>query len=112
MTVVGEVMAIPDEFPVSNGHALVIPRQHVSSIFELSPSEYSQLWECVRQVRQLLVTEWQPAGFSIGVNDGSAAGQTVNHAHIHIIPRYHGDRQDPRGGVRWVLPEKAKYWDE
>ena len=63
-------------------------------------------------VRERLAKEFSPAGFTVGVNDGEAAGQTVAHAHIHVIPRYEGDYPDPRGGIRWVLPEKAAYWKE
>jgi diadenosine tetraphosphate (Ap4A) HIT family hydrolase len=108
----GPAIAISDKFPVSNGHTLVIPTQHVCSIFDLSEIEFNHLWKCVRQVRHLLIKEWQPAGFNIGLNDGPAGGQTIAHAHVHVIPRYDGDLKDPRGGIRWILPKKAKYWDE
>jgi len=108
----GEAIAISDEFPVSQGHTLVVPRQHVASIFELSTIEYSQLWELVITVRQLLADKFQPAAFNIGVNDGKAAGQTIQHAHIHVIPRYDQDVDDPRGGIRWVLPDKVEYWQK
>ena len=90
-------LAIRDGFPVSPGHTLIIPRRHVGSCFEITAEE--------------LTARLRPDGFNIGVNDGAAAGQTVPHLHIHLIPRFRGDRPDPRGGVRWVLPEKAAYWD-
>ena len=61
-------------------------------------------------MREILAARFHPDGFNIGLNDGPAAGQTIAHAHIHVIPRYRGDVADPRGGIRWVLPDKAKYW--
>ena len=99
-----------DGFPVSQGHTLIIPRQHVASLFDLPENEQQELWAQVGVARSLLAEKYRPAGFNVGLNDGRAAGQTVGHAHIHIIPRYAGDVPDPRGGVRWVIPAKAKYW--
>lgn len=64
----------------------------------------------VDQAKQDLDSEFQPDGYNIGINEGAAAGQTVPHLHIHLIPRYKGGQDDPRGGVRWIIPEKAKYW--
>lgn len=104
-------LAFLDGYPVSKGHALVIPLQPVISIFELDERMQSELWDTVRRVRDILEERHSPDGFNIGVNDGRAAGQTIPHAHIHVIPRYEGDVCDPRGGVRWVIPEKAKYWE-
>lgn len=99
-----------DGYPVTDGHALVIPKQHVGSLFDLPNDEILKLWEQVAVVRRLLVEKHRPDGFNVGVNDGLAAGQTVLHAHIHVVPRRDGDVTDPRGGVRWVIPAKAKYW--
>jgi diadenosine tetraphosphate (Ap4A) HIT family hydrolase len=104
------LLSFSDGFPVAQGHTLVIPKRHVASLFDLSESEYQKIWVHVMDMRTLLADKFHPAGFNIGVNDGRAAGQTVIHAHIHIIPRYEGDLDDPRGGIRWVLPAKAKYW--
>jgi len=103
-------VAIIDGYPVSPGHSLIIPRRHIASIFEATAAEQAELWEMVVKTRELLQAEHQPDGFNIGINDGEAAGQTVLHLHIHLIPRYAGDITDPRGGVRWVRPEKAPYW--
>lgn len=103
-------VAIRDGFPVSPGHTLVIPRRHVASFFELTDVERNGLFALVFEARTRLVSEFNPDGFNIGINDGTAAGQTVLHLHLHLIPRYTGDQPDPRGGVRWVIPEKAKYW--
>lgn len=103
-------LVIRDAFPVSPGHTLIIPRRHVGSFFELTPPERARMFELLTQAKAELDGTLQPDGFNIGINDGAAAGQTVPHLHLHLIPRYRGDAPDPRGGVRWVLPAKAKYW--
>ena len=105
-------LAFPDAFPVTEGHMLVVPKRHVASLFDLPEEEQAALWKLVALVRAKLMGELQPDGFTVGVNDGPAAGQTVLHAHVHVIPRRKGDVADPRGGIRWVLPAKARYWDE
>ena len=103
-------LVIRDAFPVSPGHTLIIPRRHVGSFFELTAPERASMFELLTQAKVELDETLQPDGFNIGINDGAAAGQTVAHLHLHLIPRYRGDTPDPRGGVRWVLPAKAKYW--
>ena len=103
-------VAFLDGFPVSPGHALVIPKRHVASLFDLPEPEYRELWALVAEVRKRLAEKFHATAFNIGVNDGAGAGQTVGHAHIHVIPRYAGDVPDPRGGIRWIIPAKAKYW--
>ena len=105
-------VVIRDGFPVSPGHTLVIPRRHVASFFEITDAERTDLMSLLAAARDDLEREFHPAGYNVGINDGAAAGQTVPHLHIHLIPRYDGDRDDPRGGVRWVLPDKAAYWDK
>jgi diadenosine tetraphosphate (Ap4A) HIT family hydrolase len=105
------VMALSDGFPVSLGHTLVIPKRHIASLDDISTKERSAIWSLVAKVRRLILERHRPDGFNIGVNDGIAAGQTVMHLHVHVIPRYSGDQKDPRGGVRWVLPGQANYWD-
>ena len=80
------------------------------SIYELTVTEQNVIWELVSEVRQRLLTDLKPDGFNIGLNDGLAAGQTVMHAHVHVIPRWSGDVSDPRGGIRWVIADKAAYW--
>jgi diadenosine tetraphosphate (Ap4A) HIT family hydrolase len=99
-----------DAFPVAQGHTLVVPKKHVASIYDLSADDQAVLWALVGEVRQRLQNDLHPDGFNIGLNDGEAAGQTVMHAHIHVIPRRQGDVADPRGGVRWIFPDKARYW--
>jgi diadenosine tetraphosphate (Ap4A) HIT family hydrolase len=103
-------VAILDGFPITEGHTLVIPHRHVASVFDLPEEEFREVWSVVDQVRKLLKKKYRPDAFNIGVNDGAAAGQTIAHAYIHVIPRRKGDIQDPRGGVRWIFPNKAKYW--
>jgi diadenosine tetraphosphate (Ap4A) HIT family hydrolase len=105
-------IAILDAFRVTDGHVLVIPRKHVECLFDLTLAEQAALWRFVGEVRGYLSQELQPNGFNIGLNDGKAAGQTVMHAHIHIIPRRFDDDPDPRGGIRRVIPKKARYWKE
>ena len=101
-----------DSFPVAERHSLIVPGVHVASLFALELEIQESLWKLVTEVRNRLNEEFQPDGFNIGVNDGEAAGQTVMHAHIHVIPRWIDDVADPRGGVRWIIPEKAQYWGD
>jgi len=103
-------VAIRDGFPVSPGHTLVIPVRHVGSLFETTDAERADCLALLDRARRILDEELQPAGYNIGINDGKAAGQTVPHLHIHLIPRYHGDQPDPRGGIRRIFPERARYW--
>jgi len=107
----GMAASLPDGFPVSPGHTLVVPVRHVADLFELSQPELADLLALVVVTKERLVEAHHPDGFNIGVNVGAAAGQTVPHAHVHVIPRYTGDVQDPRGGVRWVVPSHAAYWN-
>ena len=103
-------VVIADGFPISPGHTLIIPHRHAASFFELEPGEREGLLTLLDRAKVKLDRERHPAGYNIGINDGAAAGQTVPHLHIHLIPRYDGDQRDPRGGVRWIFPEKADYW--
>ena len=98
-----------DTYAVSPGHTLIIPRRHVASFFDLTPDEIKACMELVNEERNALDDELKPDGYNIGVNVGPAAGQSILHAHIHLIPRYKGDVENPQGGVRHVLPEKAYY---
>jgi diadenosine tetraphosphate (Ap4A) HIT family hydrolase len=103
-------VAFLDQFPVSPGHTLVIPEHHIGALMDLPENDQDEIWSLVAHVRKELLEKYKPDGFNIGINEGEAAGQTVPHAHIHIIPRFKGDVPDPRGGIRWVLPARAKYW--
>lgn len=113
-TVIADAHAIVirDGFPISPGHTLVIPRRHIGSFFETTADERASLLSLLDEAQRALAAELNPDGWNIGINDGTAAGQTVPHLHIHLIPRYAGDSTDPRGGVRWVMPEKADYWSK
>ncbi|WP_040395329.1 HIT family protein [Aromatoleum toluclasticum] len=101
---------IYDGFPVSLGHSLIIPKRHIGSFFDASTCERAALLGLLDQAKATVDAEHQPNGYNIGINDGEAAGQTVPHLHLHLIPRFLGDAADPRGGVRWVIPGKADYW--
>jgi len=103
-------MVVRDGFPVSPGHTLIIARRHVGSFFDLAGAEREGLLALLDAARAQMQQEMSPDGFNIGINDGPAAGQTMPHLHIHLIPRYKGDVPDPRGGVRWVIADKADYW--
>ncbi len=103
-------VVIRDNFPVSPGHRLIIPRRHVDSFFAIPDEEKTCLLRLLEHAKAKLDRDYAPAAYNIGINDGVAAGQTVPHLHIHLIPRFTGDQEDPRGGVPWVLPDKAKYW--
>ncbi len=104
--------AIRDCIPISKGHTMVVPKFQIPSFNDLTPGGQSALWVLVGEVRKRLNDELSPDGFNIDLNDGEAAGQTVKHAHIHVIPRWNGDVPDPRGGVRWVISDKARYWGD
>jgi diadenosine tetraphosphate (Ap4A) HIT family hydrolase len=103
-------LVIRDGFPVSPGHTLVIPKRHVGSFFDLSEEEVQSMMALLKAAKITLDEELSPDSYNIGINDGPQAGQTVPHVHMHLIPRYQGDIEDPRGGVRWLIPEKADYW--
>lgn len=102
-------VAFLDGFPVNPGHALVIPRRHVGSWFDATPAERDAIFALVDAVRVELDARFHPAGYNLGVNVGAAAGQTVPHLHVHVIPRHDGDVDDPTGGVRFVIPERGNY---
>jgi diadenosine tetraphosphate (Ap4A) HIT family hydrolase len=105
-------VVIRDGYPVSPGHTLILPLRHVSSFFGLSIDERDDLLRLLAVAKERLDVEFGPSGYNVGINDGAAAGQTVPHVHVHLIPRYVGDQEDPRGGVRWIFPSKAPYWNE
>jgi diadenosine tetraphosphate (Ap4A) HIT family hydrolase len=104
------VLGLWDGFPVSPGHALLIPRRHAENWFDATEEERNGLTAAIAVARAEIEKRHRPAGFNIGMNLGAAAGQTVPHLHVHVIPRYIGDVEDPRGGIRWVVAHKAAYW--
>ena len=102
-------VAIYDNYPVSKGHVLVIPKRHCETYFDLNFIELESVSVTIGIIKKLLDKKFNPDGYNIGMNCGEAAGQTVMHCHIHIIPRYNGDCENPRGGVRGVIPSKQNY---
>jgi len=102
----GLAAALRDKEPASKGHTLVVPKRHCRSFFELTAEEVGACFDLLRRERERLSDELRPDGFNVGVNDGAAAGQTIEHTHWHLIPRYEGDHPQPRGGVRHVIPTR------
>lgn len=102
-------IAFFDGFPVSPGHTLIIPRRHVASFFDLTKDEQKDMLTLADNVKSIIDDKYHPDGYNVGVNVGEAAGQSVLHVHLHLIPRYKGDVSNPRGGVRGVIPSKQNY---
>ena len=98
-----------DSYPVNPGHCLIILRRHIAEYFEATAEEKAAIWSLVDKMKPIIDEEFKPDGYNVGVNIGKSAGQSVPHVHIHMIPRYQGDMEDPRGGVRGVIPHKQKY---
>lgn len=103
------VYSIFDKYPVNKGHALIIPKKHCANYFDLTFKEQSACMFVLNKVKEIVTDRFNPDGFNIGINIGEKAGQTIDHVHIHLIPRYKGDVDDPRGGVRGVIPEHKNY---
>jgi len=101
--------AIYDGYPVNEGHALIIPKRHTANYFDLSLAEQNDCILLLNRVKGIVQEKYNPAGFNVGININEAAGQTLPHVHIHLIPRYEGDVEEPRGGVRGVVPGKRNY---
>lgn len=102
-------VAFYDKFPVNEGHMLIIPKRHVSDYFYLNQEEICAVNELLFQCKEMLDEKYSPDGYNIGANCGVYAGQTIFHCHVHLIPRYKGDVDEPRGGVRGVVPSKRNY---
>jgi len=98
-----------DSYPVNPGHCLIITHRHVAEYFQATAEEKAAIWALVDEMKIILDEEFKPDGYNVGVNIGKTAGQSVPHLHIHMIPRYKGDMEDPKGGVRGVIPHKQKY---
>ena len=101
--------SIYDKFPVNDGHALIIPKKHCADYFELTFREQSACMFMLNRVKHIVSKKFNPDGFNVGMNVNVAAGQTVSHVHIHLIPRYKGDVKNPRGGIRNIIPSKGDY---
>ena len=102
-------LAFFDGYPVSEGHTLIVPRRHVDSFFDLTVDEKAAMFSLADEVKSILDERFHPDGYNMGVNIGAAAGQSVFHVHLHLIPRYKGDVTNPKGGVRGVIPDKQSY---
>ena len=102
-------IALADGYPVSRGHTLLIRERHVGSFFKTSAEEKGALFQLLEWCRSDLSARYAPARFNVDISGGTAAGETVMQLHIHLIPRYAGDKPDARGCVRWIFPEKADY---
>lgn len=98
-----------DTYPASPGHCLVVTKRHVAEYFEATAEEKAALWSLVDEIKPIIDQAHQPDAYNIGINIGKTAGQSIPHIHIHIIPRYKGDVENPQGGVRGVIPHKQKY---
>ena len=105
------VRVLRDAFPISHGHALITPKRHFGLWREATDSEKLQFTKLIDTVQLSIEREAQPEGFNVGFNDGPAAQQTIPHFHLHVVPRLIGDVEDPRGGLRNIIPHKAKYWE-
>ncbi len=101
--------AIYDNYPVTKGHILIIPKRHIEDYFSINKEELLDMDENIKECKTIIDKKFSPDGYNLGINNGKAAGQTVMHLHIHLIPRYENDCDDPSGGVRGVIPEKQKY---
>lgn len=101
--------ALYDQYPVNKGHVLIVPKRHVTGFFEATPEEIAALNELAFTVKEILDARYSPDGYNIGINCGTAAGQTIFHLHMHIIPRYQGDVPDPRGGIRKLMKNMVPY---
>ena len=109
-------LTLRDAFPVSPGHTLICPRRHFADLFHATPAEMAEIWQALSQAAADLSAgtsgQPKPDGYNVGVNVGAAAGQTIMHLHLHLIPRYVGDQSEPRGGIRRIIPERADYWSK
>lgn len=101
-----------DGYPVSEGHTLLISKRHVSTYFDLTEDEQIDMVKLLNIVKKKSDNDFETSDYNIGINCGELAGQTIDHIHVHLIPRRKGDVEDPRGGIRWVIADKAKYWNE
>lgn len=98
-----------DNYPVTPGHCEIIPKKHIESFFDLPAYQVQMLYYLISAAKKMIEQEYTPDGYNIGINEGKSAGRTVHHLHVHLIPRYSGDVEDPIGGVRAVIPDKCNY---
>lgn len=101
--------AIFDKYPVNKGHMLIIPYRHIDSLFDATEEETEAIFSLLKEAKAYLDRKFKPDGYNVGVNIGKYAGQTIMHLHVHLIPRYKGDIDNPTGGIRGVIPSKMRY---
>lgn len=104
-----DAYAIFDRYPVTEGHALIVSKREIPTWFDAGEDEQRAIMSLLGKMKAYLNEKFNPDGFNVGINNGEAAGQTVPHLHVHLIPRYEGDMDDPRGGVRHVIPDRGNY---
>jgi diadenosine tetraphosphate (Ap4A) HIT family hydrolase len=98
-----------DDYPVSEGHSEVVPKKHIKSFFHLTKKEVEYMYDLIKKTKEIIDKKYHPDSYNIGINEGIYAGRTIDHLHIHIIPRYKGDVDNPKGGIRNVIPGKGSY---
>ena len=103
------VFAVLDKFPVNEGHALIITKRHFESFFDASEEEIVAIYSLMHELKEMFDVQYEPAGYNVGINIGYAAGQTIMHLHLHFIPRYNGDVENPRGGIRKLKMNLVDY---
>lgn len=103
--------AIFDKYPVNKGHMLIIPKRHFPDFFSAKAEEISAIYDLLQEAQELLEKKYEPDSYNIGVNINEAAGQTIMHLHVHLIPRYEGDVEDPRGGIRNFKEALVPYYE-
>lgn len=105
-------VAIFDKFPVNPGHTLIIPKRHFADFFKATREEIGAIYDLLQEVKRILEAQFKPDGYNVGINAGRVAGQTIMHLHVHVIPRYQGDVDRPRGGIRNLKPNLVPYEEE
>ena len=98
-----------DDFPVNRGHLEIVPKRHIKDWWETNDKERKAIFDLLDKAKELIDSKYQPDGYNIGMNLGESAGQSVMHLHVHLISRYNGDVENPRGGVRAVIPQNQNY---
>jgi len=101
-----------DDFPINDGHCEIIPKDHIVSFFDLNQEQFISFFDLIKTVKEIIDNKFKPDGYNIGINEGRAAGRTQDHLHVHLIPRYIGDVEDPKYGIRNIIPNKADYIPE
>ena len=97
-----------DNFPLTEGHLEIVPKLHINSFFDLNNEQLIQLYSLLKEAKEIVQKKYNPDSYNIGINEGETAGRTIPHLHMHLIPRYKGDVENPSGGIRNMLPDERK----